>query len=1419
MAVYKSTHCYPFINNMDVRNTLVKGTSEVTYKELSCKVNTSNKNVTGYSIRILDEDNNVIFPVSSSIKISPISELQLWKYEPGKTNSGINGTFLKLPFFQNGSAGLERILNSYNAIYYKVKHSVDHLIYGGISGFSANKFENPANWILNAGDYEYDWGNDPTATDEDKKRNKIFLDGEVLVGGEIILVAYNGEVNGIPVGYYEAIKTSAPETEGGPYRVSTKLHKISDINWNPADPTNEEYFSVILKGETFSNKVIKRTGGTFAFVSDTEKLWKDVDGHNISINFTGTSMYKWEITLYQGNCTSVNGTNAVSCDYSNVGTSAYDMILNTGTVLGSTKDRIQIAYVDAYSSDGQPNASCTLPSQKEGTLVLQGKYVDFGRNYGSAFSNTRAYVQNYDATMGHVYPISGSVDTELVKKNRYVQFYKLTNDPEAIKDDKITYGFETNFTFYYYSSDDPSTELTLPQFEETEINKRLYGIKRGSVRSVSAVVGNALQDGDQILLTGQNNNRAFQNGVYEIYSRPDIAGEFSQTDLLLLKRFSPYNTWGGYIGKTFFVENFVGTDHSIKSCNIESMAGANPDASLWNPSVIGSGKANLLLNKEAPLLLFEEKIDDDKYFDAVYEGTLTTASRWSSSTYFDGVQASAGMKILSRLNTTGFEPVIRTFTLLEGGSYNISGEWDSYSQKYVYVRQGKHFGKRVIYINSETLPTPTSKFTTTWRLHTAKILKNATNFTYISPFIDIQENMAIKLMGNHFATLNDGNSTKTQWLSIKKINPLVYCVLHETLTESLVSDVSEVNNTPWKYEIRSFFKSSDFNPFYCYESPYLILYKNNMEYGGILTSVEEDRFLSESSSQFLGDQNIVFLCQDLGTNYSKPLKLSASYIQKNGLSWESYQWLLLNESGEILKDSGKKYDQELSIVFDGLITTAQDFSMYYVILYVEDSLKNILSYGIRLFVYRGGVVPGNFPFNATYDCGLHAIKLNYSGLSQIGISYRDVEENVDKMYRPGMEGSSLIWPVSSLWDDGLIYDNNGVELVYKDNESGAVVDFSRGSTISGTDAIPYEINFTRGTTVGIPYYRIFNTLNENQPVNENEILAFSETESGTINNQMYFETEVILNNNHCGPIFDLYVQGDDNEELVDDLYEDTEGNFSDLNGYIIFSLETEPNFTDEDNPTRSNVNEYRNRLRLKATIKHIAGSFVRTRNVRLEKIKTFADGGSLDFYLRPENSSFTPEQLLNTSFLNFKITQEMYFTKDKNGDYFTVKAVPLGNLCLNEWGGNFTISYWVENRPLVMCFSSIVGNVVYDDYSSRVSESHLLTWPQADIEQRWYWRDSTPVAEGTLPVFWEDFTASSPDAIKLVAMDKHYGMDQKKYHIVCKIDNINALYSSAVSDSFSLEEDSTTEDGVSQVDIKVNSQKIGEILIEQQEVD
>ena len=124
MAVYKATHCYPMLNNFDAR---IVATAERTKpaEYLKCKIDTSNKPITGYSIRILDSLNNQLFPYGDSYaQISPVSELSGLIENEDYINTGLNGSFLHIPFFQNrdhllydGSVDGERLLLSYNAIF------------------------------------------------------------------------------------------------------------------------------------------------------------------------------------------------------------------------------------------------------------------------------------------------------------------------------------------------------------------------------------------------------------------------------------------------------------------------------------------------------------------------------------------------------------------------------------------------------------------------------------------------------------------------------------------------------------------------------------------------------------------------------------------------------------------------------------------------------------------------------------------------------------------------------------------------------------------------------------------------------------------------------------------------------------------------------------------------------------------------------------------------------------------------------------------------------------------------------------------------------------------------------------------------------------------------------------------------------
>ena len=69
MAVYKATYCFPFLNSIDPRLDYGAFQTEYGVKYFSCKVDTSNKDITGYQIELLDEKNNICF---YSPAISPI---------------------------------------------------------------------------------------------------------------------------------------------------------------------------------------------------------------------------------------------------------------------------------------------------------------------------------------------------------------------------------------------------------------------------------------------------------------------------------------------------------------------------------------------------------------------------------------------------------------------------------------------------------------------------------------------------------------------------------------------------------------------------------------------------------------------------------------------------------------------------------------------------------------------------------------------------------------------------------------------------------------------------------------------------------------------------------------------------------------------------------------------------------------------------------------------------------------------------------------------------------------------------------------------------------------------------------------------------------------------------------------------------
>lgn len=505
MAVYKATYCYPFLGSCDLR--VAPGETQW----ITCKVDSSNKKVTGYRISIYDEDNNLIFPNwgekeadenrrKRDWNISPISELWFKGFLPKNTagnliirkedggeielpsqeyltNSGLNGTYLSLPFFQNFS---DRVTSSANAVYYKPKYRADYIIKDIEEG--EEDYYSPENSVFweyseKNGGYRYNAKEGAGVINSQAGTFAKKLNGDSDVGAyDTILFIKSSNVAILGVLIYE---------EG-----IWKIEKERDFGSEPS-------YCLITKGNHHDEVyAIKRNASSqeYAVGKNEEPLWVDAAGEEIK--FSVGKMYKWEITLYQGDGEAKQyGTSQGKyslIDYSNMDVAEwYDMVLQSGQILGSCPSRIQIAKYD------DKTAEYLLPKNKDGSSVLL--YQTYAQLLGEEGNDlgARFYVNTYSSSLGHVYPLESDTGSISVDSAKWVEFYKHSNNSESILDTDIV------------DMASVETKEYIPGGEPGDVE--LCGLQ-----NIDGVVG---ENGKYVLLMYQK--KPAENGVYKMVDDSD----------------------------------------------------------------------------------------------------------------------------------------------------------------------------------------------------------------------------------------------------------------------------------------------------------------------------------------------------------------------------------------------------------------------------------------------------------------------------------------------------------------------------------------------------------------------------------------------------------------------------------------------------------------------------------------------------------------------------------------------------------------------------------------------------------------------------------------------------------------------------------------------------------------------------------
>lgn len=947
MAVYKPTYCFPFATGVDARVAISQTPEETPVKYFSCKVDTSNKNITGYKIRILTDNNQVVF---EGDEISPISELLELRLEESdlnaELNSGVNGTFLRIPFFQNNR---KKLNESYNAMYYTADALADRVLYY-TAGMDANDPSNINNWTYTARTKRltYNWPND---TDGDaERRNIILLDGEALQEGDLVVASTQGTALGTNVdGVYRARILRSHDVLGNLIS-STYLEKMTGLT-----------SATVVKGRTQHNSywVYNNTSKRFEHAADTRAHWVSLvydtdysDGRAkeqvVELFDANNNNYKWEITLYQGNYSEYpEDTNVFGylmppyIRYEDVDIEWLDMTVMDGTILGSTPERIQLGDIDALGLNIIPEGTDADP------LILQNTYMALG-----SASNTRVGVKAYDASFAHVYPVSGSLTGDDISRNDICQFFKHSNDPNDILDtDIINRAFNTAVTIKFAVLQDGSWK-TYDTEEEWEANSYVAERHIWAGKDGKGIAGANV--GDYILLYAQHEPK--QNGVYQYYQE---YGKYC------IQRAPSYETWASYLGKVMY--------SLYDGLNYESLA--TPGLyTLWNPKKVDtvSGDSPIYFRVEQPIILFlnAAKGSFDLY-DSNHENPPGSSSSYKGTV--DGVGVNVGDVIL--YSKGNYATVANISTDSSGVSwYTTRNPNSTESGGYYYIRRGQNNGKTVIKRSGTSLRDHNAD------LSTAKILKNSTTQTFITPWIEIAKTMKLKLLDNH-------NVGGQQWINIKGFNSKQYYITHDALSSAIKSFSTTDTSYPWRYEIKTYFKTSDENPFYSYESPYVILYKNDEIFSTLGMNFSRENYMvsdgaygQESFVVVGGSPYTVGFSSPMNAIAARAVKLSAQYMQFGQSSWENYRWALYGKApddgpddySKLLQDTGWRYDKNITATFYGLANdTAQDIP-YKFVLMLENDLGDVFTQEVILYVASGTrsktLLSEGDKFVVQYDC-------------------------------------------------------------------------------------------------------------------------------------------------------------------------------------------------------------------------------------------------------------------------------------------------------------------------------------------------------------------------------------------------------------------------------------------------------------------
>lgn len=692
--------------------------------------------------------------------------------------------------------------------------------------------------------------------------------------------------------------------------------------------------------------------------------------------------YTWKITLYQevkkGNNVSATTDNSI---FPPNDEKYYDMTVASGTVIGSNEKRIQTALID---SDDKVVDNLVLIDKFVQPIKIDrlGGYdpsnpvTSWSGTIPKSFTMTRSLITGYDPTYGYVYPSTAEgnafVNGQIVPENANgFQIFKNGNDPSNLG--------ATDMVEFIYDNGEFNGKMTWktsaakPEqsyWEQTYlVNSDPGGVfypLKGDGYSSFALTGseriifNNIQD-SKVQYDGIYYGSPY-NGIFEPnFSSKKIDGETSAYQVTVIwRRTNDAANWGTLSNKIVYCRR-DGKNYEIN-----------------NAAQVGE------INK-TPFKFVEEK--PVKIFNIAEETTNIVSGQdiENNSRIFN--TSNAISSILSVINNVGVDvtkdcafEVGKNYIIYTSNSAIPSGL--TISVKYIPFNIRNYTG--IIFYN-----------------------KRATNDSdtgriYIRPSININKNMIFKEI------TTTANST---WFNINYFNK-DYNYITYTGNQEFSPEIDKT-----RYQIKSFYKDSDYNPFSIYKNPEIETQietadknKKILESDGFINNVETRNFTVRS-------------------NYSQN-----SYIQ-----WKSYQWILYDSAKRtILEKTEESYSGEILGNFYGL-----EPQQYYILsLILQTNSGKIIEVDYVIYTDFTEATEQRDLVQAEFDCDTLSMKASLKFLDVVLAPDADdyLPEN------PSTTGTEYYYNLKS-------------DFYKKDNQAIASVDNSGVLTITGQNSLDFSKSF------------------------------------------------------------------------------------------------------------------------------------------------------------------------------------------------------------------------------------------------------------------------------------------------------------------------------------------------------------------------